>query len=155
MDTIMDTNDLLRQLSCESLQFKIEDIEEKLFEKQKAHTGNPLHKLSIYNLETFLELQRAVPSSTPLPVNEKRLREMEMDIDNYMTVHMPGEEEYKAFIRIVSVYLTFIARKPLHPPGMFNKSGNTLYKGGIAVCPLRAEEITKPGSLCRFCVSTI
>lgn len=152
----MDTNDLLRRLSCESSQFKTGNIEAILFEKQKGFTGDPLHKLSIYNLETFLELQRAVPNDTPLPVNEKRLREMEMDIDNYMTAHMPGEEEYKAFIRIISVYLTFIARKPLHPPGMFNKSGSsTVYKGGMVVCPLRAEELTKPGSLCRFCVSTI
>ncbi|MDR1029482.1 MAG: DUF2115 family protein [Treponema sp.] len=28
-----------------------------------------------------------------------------------------------------------------------------MYKHGNVVCPIRKHELTKPGSLCRFCVS--
>lgn len=150
----MDTNDLLRRLRCESMQFDVENIRAKLHKEQEAFITDSMHKLLAYNIETFLELQRAAPSNTPSPVNEKWLREMERDIDRYMTTHMPGEEKYKMFIRIISLYLTFIARKPLHPPGMFNEDGKAIYKNGVAFCSLRAEEIKKTGSLCRFCVST-
>ncbi|MDR3239465.1 MAG: DUF2115 domain-containing protein [Clostridiales bacterium] len=153
----MNTYDLLKRLRREATPFRIEDIEARLFAVRKTQAENtlPLHKLLIYNYESFLALQRAIPNGTPMPVNEKKLREMETELDNYMTMHLPGDENYKAFIRIVSVYLTFIARKPLHPPGMLNENGQAIYRDGIAVCSLRIEEITKPSSLCRFCVSTI
>jgi uncharacterized protein (UPF0305 family) len=153
----MNTNDLLRQLRLESSRFQISDIEAKLFEIQKIRSEPPLptHRLLIYNYEAFLELHRALPGSESMPVNEKELREMETELDHYMTKYMPGEKDYKHFIRIVSVYLTFIAKKPLHPPGMFDESGQAAYKNGMVVCPLRAEEIMKPGSLCRFCKSTV
>ncbi len=29
----------------------------------------------------------------------------------------PDDEEFKEFIKIISLYLTFIEKKPLHPPG--------------------------------------
>jgi uncharacterized protein (UPF0305 family) len=153
----MNTSDLLRKLLRESSQFQIKDIEARLFEIQKIRSEPPLpmHRLLIYNYETFLELHRISPGSESMPVNEKKLWEMEAELDHYMVKYMPGEEEYKCFIRIVSVYLTFIAQKPLHPPGMFNKNGQASYKDGVAVCPLRAGEIMKPGSLCRFCKSTV
>jgi uncharacterized protein (UPF0305 family) len=153
----MNTNDLLTQLRLESSRFRINDIEAKLSEIRKIRSEPPLptHRLLIYNYETFLELHRASPGSEPMPVNEKKLREMEAGLDRYMIKHIPGEKDYKDFIRIVSVYLTFIAQKPLHPPGMFDKSGQAAYKDGMAVCPLRAEEIKKPCSLCRFCKSTV
>jgi uncharacterized protein (UPF0305 family) len=153
----MNTNDLLRQLRLESSRFQISDIEAKLFEIQKIRSEAPLHmhRLLIYNYEAFLELHRAPPDSESMPVNEKELREMEAGLEHYMAKYMPGEKDYKHFIRIVSIYLTFIAKKPLHPPGMFDESGQATYKNGMAVCPLRAEEIMKPGSLCRFCKSTV
>jgi uncharacterized protein (UPF0305 family) len=153
----MHTDDLLRQLRLESARFQIQDIEAKLSETRKlqAEHPQPLRLLSIYNYETFLELRRLSPGGEPMPVNEKKLREMEAELDRYLAEHMPGEDDYKRFIRIVSVYLTFIARKPLHPPGMFNGAGPAVHRDGKAVCPLRAEEITKPGSLCRFCESTV
>jgi uncharacterized protein (UPF0305 family) len=152
----MNTDDLLRQLRLESARFQIKDIEAKLSETRKLQSEHPqpLRLLSIYNYETFLELYRSSPAGEPMPVNEKKLREMEADLDRYLAKHMPGEDDYKRFIRIVSVYLTFIARKPLHPPGMFNANGQAVYKDGKTVCPLRSEEITKPSSLCRFCEGT-
>jgi uncharacterized protein (UPF0305 family) len=152
----MNTDDLLRQLRLESARFQLKDIETKLSETRKLQSERPqpLRSLSIYNYETFLELHRPSPAGEPMLVNEKKLREMEAELDRYLAKHMPGEDDYKRFIRIVSVYLTFIARKPLHPPGMFNENGQAVYKDGKAVCPLRFEEITKPGSLCRVCEGT-
>jgi uncharacterized protein (UPF0305 family) len=152
----MNTGDLLQQLRLESAQFQLTDITAKLSEARKlqAEAPQPLRLLSIYNYETFLELRRSPPGGESLPVNEKKLQEMEAELDRYMTENMPGEEDYQRFIRIISVYLTFIALKPLHPPGMFNENGQAVHRNGKAVCPLRSEEITKPGSLCRFCEST-
>jgi hypothetical protein len=66
----MNTNDLLRQLLQESSQFQIKDIEAKLFEIQKIRSVPPLpmHRLLIYNYETFLELHRISPGSESIPV---------------------------------------------------------------------------------------
>jgi uncharacterized protein (UPF0305 family) len=63
---------------------------------------------------------------------------------------MPKDKKNKKYIY---VYLTFIARKPLHPENMFYTEGKVLYRNGKVVCPLKKQELKKPGSLCRYCVS--
>jgi uncharacterized protein (UPF0305 family) len=70
-----------------------------------------------------------------------------------MDKYAEGQKELKISIRIIAVYLTFIVKKPLHPESMLYAEGKTVYRNGKVVCPVRIQEINKPGSLCRFCAS--
>jgi uncharacterized protein (UPF0305 family) len=76
-------------------------------------------------------------------------------IDTYLDKYAGGQNELKTYIRAIAVYLTFIAKKPLHPAGVFNAEGKAIYRNGKVVCPIKQREINKPGSLCRFCAGVV
>ncbi len=66
---------------------------------------------------------------------------------------MPGNAGFKDYVRTVSVYLVFIARMPLHPPGMRFAGGKEIaLVEGIWRCPGKREFVGDPASLCKYCV---
>jgi uncharacterized protein (UPF0305 family) len=152
---------LLESLKTEALFIDENLLLEKLsnlnVEIEKNKTASSAQKLSKYNLETMLELKNKTLQKTETNkdefIDDINIQMLESAIDNYMDKYAEGQKEQKIYIRIIAVYLTFIARKPLHPENMFYTEGKVLYRNGKIVCPLKKQEINKPGSLCRFFVS--
>jgi uncharacterized protein (UPF0305 family) len=152
---------LLELLKTEAMSIDENLLLEKLnnlnTEIAKNNTASSVQKVSKYNLETMLELKNETLEKTETNENEFiddiNIQMLKSAIDNYMDKYAEGQIELKISIRIISVYLTFIVKKPLHPESMFYTEGKILYKNGKVVCPLRTQEINKPGSLCRFCIS--
>jgi uncharacterized protein (UPF0305 family) len=108
-----------------------------------------------YNLEAMTELKnKCLDDNENELINDEDVEMLNYSISNYMDKYAEGQDYQKRIIRIITTYLTFIVKKPLHPEGVFNIGGRALYKNGKVVCPIREREINKPGSLCRFCVST-
>ena len=53
----------------------------------------------------------------------------------------------------ISLYLAFIAKKPLHPPGLMFSNGSGIYKNqGIYYCAGKSKFIAYKLSLCEYCV---
>jgi uncharacterized protein (UPF0305 family) len=149
---------LLESLKAEAVFFNESSLREKLndvnLEMLKNKIALPSQKLSKYNIETMLELKnKTLTANENNFIDDASVQMLKSAIDTYMDKYAEGQKELKTYIRILAVYLTFIAEKPLHPAGMFDTEGRILYKNGKAVCPLRKHEINNPGSLCCFCAS--
>ncbi len=82
-----------------------------------------------------MELLSAGDIGPGIPVDESRLADFRERIDRYMDDHGPGDQEFKAYVRIVSTYLAFVVRRPLHPPGMviFRGQGNRSPRRSMAL----------------------
>lgn len=106
-----------------------------------------------YNLENFLEIQNKISIDNHEDIDENLLKEFSLCLDNYMDTHAPGQEYLKSYIRIVSTYLTFIVKKPLHPPNMiFSKNQRLIQQHNQYFCPLKNKQLKEKSSLCRYCV---
>ncbi|WP_034379135.1 DUF2115 family protein, partial [Dehalobacter sp. UNSWDHB] len=56
-------------------------------------------------------------------------------------------------IRIISTYLAFISKKPLHPLGMIMQGTEKIIKQNDKYyCPMRRAQIKGKLSLCIYCV---
>lgn len=110
--------------------------------------------MSTYNEDNFKRL-----TETPLllkndeEIDTTKLTDLEMAIDHYFALYAPDDEEFREFIKIISVYLTFIEKMPLHPPGIIFSGGDLVYKnGGIYYCTGKEHFKNEDHSLCKYCV---
>jgi uncharacterized protein (UPF0305 family) len=152
-------DELIQSLKIESSIFGEDCLMEKLNEiKLNSLKNLEISKMQIllkYNIETMLDLKHKNISAENIVIDNIKAANLKLAIDAYMDKYAPGQEKQKIFIRIISVYLTFIANKPLHPEGFFDPDGKAMYKNGRIVCPIKSKEIHENGSLCRFCVASM
>jgi len=110
--------------------------------------------MSRYNLENFDEILNSNPEELDDEVDEKELKDLEERIDYYFSLHASDDEEFKEFIKMISEYLIFIAKKPLHPPGIEFSDGNTVYKKGDSYhCTGKRVYIKEKNSICKHCIA--
>ena len=95
-----------------------------------------IHKtMSQYNNDNFQEIMNSPSEDYNGEVDVEDLKDMEARIDHYFQLHGSGDDEFKEFIKGISIYLTFIARKPLHPPSIIFPNETTVYENkGIFYC---------------------
>jgi uncharacterized protein (UPF0305 family) len=73
-----------------------------------------------------------------------------------MDEYAPNQRDLKEYTRIISTYLTFIAKEPLHPPGMYVNENQTIFENnGIYYCPAKNKHILEEMSLCKYCVCRV
>jgi uncharacterized protein (UPF0305 family) len=109
--------------------------------------------LSIYNFENFENLINSSFDGPDKEVDIIKLEDLKKRIDNYFDEYAQGDESFKEFIKIISIYLTFIEKKPLHPPGIIFSGGDTVYKkGNEYFCTGKKYFINEKQSLCKYCV---
>jgi len=109
--------------------------------------------MSRYNFENFENL---INSTFDLPDEEldiTKLEDLKKRIDTYFDKYAPDDELFKEFTKIISLYLTFIEKKPLHPPGIIFSGGDTVYKiGDEYFCSGKKYFKKENQSLCKYCV---
>lgn len=109
--------------------------------------------MSSYNAENFRRLTETHFSGEDEEIDTKELTALEESIDHYFGLYAPDNIEFREFIKIVSVYLTFIEKRPLHPPGIIFSGGDTVYENkGIYYCTGKKQFKNEDHSLCNFCV---
>ncbi|MHB9293889.1 hypothetical protein Holit_03008 [Hollandina sp. SP2] len=70
-------------------------------------------KLSKYNIETMIELKNKTFTENGNDfIDDMTIQMLKSAINTYMDKYAEGQKELKTFICIISVYLTFIAKKP-------------------------------------------
>ena len=142
----MKTSQLLLKLKKD-----MEKYESKLNPNPKKE---PVHQImSRYNLENFNEIMGTSLEGLDESVDEEKLKDLQKRIDHYFNLYAPCDEDFKEFIKVISVYLTFIAKKPLHPPGIIFSNGKKVYKNGDSYyCTGKNIFIKDELSLCKYCV---
>ena len=116
--------------------------------------NNSIHNtMSEYNLENFNEIINSSYEGSDDEVNENELDDFKMCIDNYFDLYAPDDKKFREFIKIISIYLTFIAKKPLHPPGILFSNGATVYQNKDSYhCTGKSVFIKENHSLCKYCL---
>ncbi len=110
--------------------------------------------VSRYNLQNFREILDLSPAEVSGNVDAEKLHDLENRVERYFELYGPVDEEFKEFIKLISIYLTFIAHKPLHPQGIEFGDGTTVYQeGDIYFCTAKKLHINEQFSLCRCCVA--
>lgn len=109
--------------------------------------------MSRYNSETYYEIIRKKDAGCSEDIDTELLRDFSTCIERYMDENAPGQSEFKHYIKMISTYLAFISKKPLHSPGMVMMDGDKIIeKQGKYYCPLKRYQIYDDSSLCIFCV---
>jgi Uncharacterized protein conserved in archaea len=149
----MRTDDLLHHLQNEAQSI---DYSNKFEYVKTLYQENPsiVNRLALYNYESLEALKNYKLDDT-CDIDDAIVTDMKSEMNDYLDAYLSENEEYKRIIKIVCLYLTFIAHKPLHPAGLFDTEGKYETLDGLVVCPLKKSEISKPGSLCKYCSSTM
>jgi uncharacterized protein (UPF0305 family) len=112
--------------------------------------------VSRYNLQNFHEILDLSPDEVSGDVDVEKLHDLENRVEGYFELHGPVDEEFKEFIKLICIYLTFMAHKPLHPPGIEFGDGTTVYQeGDNYYCTAKKLHIDEEYGLCRCCVACV
>ncbi len=107
-----------------------------------------------YNYETYLEITDPELSVVVADVDNDAIVEFESIVDAYMEAYAPNRPDLKNYIKLVSMYLAFVAKRPLHAPSIMSPKPN---KG--AATKMRHCRVAGIGNLderfpiCRYCVA--
>lgn len=154
-----DSGKLLASLQQEALQWPLETLEEQYNRWREEHyppgSIEYINEMNArYNLETMLELKHHSAGDFAENIPVFYYRKFVDCINGYMDKYAPGQEELKTYIRILNLYRTFVAKMPLHPPGMIMPGGNKVYKKcRDYFCTAKQQYIHEEESMCRFCVA--
>ena len=148
----MKSSELLLQLKDDIKQFKPKiNVNMKNNDEKKDSVNNVISK---YNRDNFNEIINSTIEGLNNEINEETLDDFKFRIDNYFRLYSPNQDEFKEFIKIISLYLTFIVKKPLHPPGIKFSNGLGVYKKeDLYYCSAKNVFIKDKLSLCKYCVS--
>jgi uncharacterized protein (UPF0305 family) len=128
----------------------------KELERLRASSGkgdDPVSAVAAYDYQAFQELLNRDMAPAGGTVDDAALAGFRELIDRYMDTNAPDDAAFKDYVRTVAVYLAFIARLPLHPPGMrFAGDKEIVLVEGTWRCPGKREFVRDPMSLCRYCV---
>lgn len=127
-------------------------IERERQEKREGPRGR--HSLlGDYNYATYTEICHRDSIEPDLSIDPGAVKECEDALGRYLDRNAPGNRDLKRYVTAISLYLIFIARRPLHPPGVpFSQETRITKSGDSYVCTGKARYRSDPFSLCRFCV---
>jgi uncharacterized protein (UPF0305 family) len=109
-----------------------------------------------YNMEVFSELRTRNYIDVLEDIDPDKLEDFTLRINQYMDENAPDQIDLKKYTRIISIYLTFIVKKPLHPPGMIVNDNKKIFKkGNNYFCPAKSKYILETMSLCKYCVCKV
>ena len=102
----------------------MEDIPGYIAEIERARRSSDgrsaatLRHLGDYNYSAYREILDLDGTAPDFEIDPLVVEEFERTLHRYLDTYAPGREDLKKYIVGVSLYLTFIAKRPLHPPGV-------------------------------------
>lgn len=152
----MKTSQLLEKIKkdLEKYQEKMRQEPADFKLEEPACEFRDIHKsMSRYNQDNFHEIMKSSSDNYAGEVDVEYLKDMEARIDHYFQLHGSGDDEFKEFIKGISIYLTFVSCKPLHPPGIIFSNKTTVYENeGIYYCTGKNIFIKEELALCKYCI---
>lgn len=155
----LDSRKLLFQLQKEAGKWPLEVLEEQYgnWKTRQYPPESPeyLNEMNaLYNIETMLELKHNSGNFFAENIPNHYYQKFVDCINSYMDTYAPGQPDFKDYIRILSLYRTFVAKMPLHPPEMQIPGGGKIYrKGKDYFCTAKQQHIHDDESMCRFCTA--
>ena len=107
-------------------------------------------KLAKYNTCVYDEIY-SCEIKKDYEIKDQVIKNIRSDIGFYFDTYAGGDSETKSFTENISLYLTLIAKKPLHPFSQA-KNDDVYIENGEYYCRSRMTAIHDKRSLCRYCV---
>ena len=112
------------------------------------------NRVAEYNRQTLQEIKSRDSVDVIADIDLEAFNEFALLLTQYLTDNAPGQENLQRYVRLTATYLTFIARKPLHPPGLFFADGQQLTAyGKTFYCPVKNKQVPGMPSLCQYCAA--
>lgn len=156
----MKAGDLLEEIKENIKDYDIKILEERI-SKQDI---NPISKqVSIFNIQNYKEIMALnidENSALNTEISDKSIEEIKDEMYKFFEGCSPESEDiFKKFITYICIYLSLIAKKPLHPIGMDFRDGKTVFvekSDGKTTyyCDIKQHqaEIAKDYYTCKYCV---
>lgn len=155
----MNSGELFKLLKKDAEYFTTEELVQKhgVEGQELRHPPGSLEYnsqlIAKYDLEIFLEIKNREYIDYIEDIDSDKLNDFCLRIERYMDENAPNEIEFKRYIRIISIYLVFIVKKPLHPPGMFFKREQKIVsQDNNFICSVKHKWLNQEMSLCQYCV---
>lgn len=157
-ESVINTQKLLEQLQENAKIFNLRQLKIQLKIESASLCPNGITDSSmihsVNNVKTMIQLKEAERVEEQAPVDEIKLKAFEKDLRCYMETYAPNQTKLKNYILIISIYLTFILKKPLHYTGTKMDDKNEIFFDGKKYrCPVKQRYISEEGSLCKYCVA--
>ena len=149
---------LLEELKESMKNYDIGHVKENL----KKEDINPISKqVAIFNLRNYDEiLSKTIDDDEDWVIEDNEINDIKNEIELFFEGCSPeSDESFRKFIESICIYLSLIAKKPLHPVGMDFRDGKTVFTEEIDgetvyYCDIkqRQAEIAKDYYTCKYCV---
>lgn len=144
----MKASELLEDIRSELADYPIEYLKNKVTDER--YTDPLTKKLAEYNSNVYDDIYETVILDD-FDINGNVIENIRQDIRFYFNRYAGGEDEHERFAEGITLYLSLIAKKPLHPYGE-NKKEEVYYSNGTYYCKGRVKYIKEEKSLCRYCI---
>lgn len=156
----MKTRDLLEEIKENIEDYDIGIFEERVRDENTDQTSKLRANFHIQNYTEIMELNIDEEDESNIEVDDELVNDIKDELRRFFEGCSPeSEEEFKKFIIYTCIYLSLIAKRPLHPIGIDMHNGKTVFgeeKDGETVyyCDIKEEQskIAKDYYTCQYCV---
>lgn len=106
-----------------------------------------------YDYAAYREIMNEACPNPDIVIESDRVEEFREALNRYFDEYAPGETDLRCYVTNISLYLVFIAKRPLHPPGI-DVPDLKVIKGedGHYYCSRKGKIFDGEPTLCRYCV---
>ena len=156
----MKARDLLEEIKENIKDYDIAPFEERVRDENTDQTSKLRANFHIQNYTEIMELNIDEEDESNIEVDDELVNDIKDELRRFFEGCSPeSEEEFKKFIIYTCIYLSLIAKRPLHPIGIDMHNGKTVFgeeKDGETVyyCDIKEEQskIAKDYYTCQYCV---
>ncbi len=135
-------------------------FEERVRDENTDQTSKLRANFHIQNYTEIMELNIDEEDESNIEVDDELVNDIKDELRRFFEGCSPeSEEEFKKFIIYTCIYLSLIAKRPLHPIGIDMHNGKTVFgeeKDGETVyyCDIKEEQskMAKDYYTCQYCV---
>ena len=135
-------------------------FEERVRDENTDQTSKLRANFHIQNYTEIMELNIDEEDESNIEVDDELVNDIKDELRRFFEGCSPESEEiFKKFITYTCIYLSLIAKRPLHPIGIDMHNGKTVFgeeKDGETVyyCDIKEEQskIAKDYYTCQYCV---
>ena len=144
----MKASKLLKMIREDLKDYPIDYLKNKVSDERYK---DPLtKKLAKYNTSVYDDIY-GKEIINDFDISDKVIKNIRSDIRFYFDRYAGGDEENKRFTENISLYLTLISKKPLHPYSE-DKKDDVYFFNDSYFCKGRMKYIHDKNSLCKYCV---
>lgn len=156
----MKARDLLEEIKDNIKDYDIAPFEERVRDENTDQTSKLRANFHIQNYKEIMELNIDENDERNIEINDELVNDMKDELDRFFEGCSPESEDiFKKFITYTCIYLSLIAKRPLHPIGIDMHNGKTVFgveEDGETVyyCDIKEEQskIAKDYYTCQYCV---